>query len=167
MRKSIPARPERARAWLGASLLAICVGAPVAHASRDFPSRVADTLTLPLEPACTLCHTRADAGFATGTLFQQALASRGFRRRDVASLELALLRLEADGADSDGDGVGDVRELRALADPNDPRDRGVAPTGCAVAAGAPRAGGITDTLAEIISAFGMIGAASARLRRRR
>jgi hypothetical protein len=106
MRKSIPARPERVRAWLGASLLACCVVAPVAHASREFPSRVAGTLTLPLEPACALCHTRADAGFATGTLFQQALASRGFRRRDAASLDVALLRLEADGIDSDGDGSG-------------------------------------------------------------
>jgi len=167
MRKSIPARPERARAWLGASLLACCVVAPVAHASREFPSRVAGTLALPLEPACTLCHTRADAGFATGTLFQQALASRGFRRRDAASLDVALLRLEADGIDSDEDGVADVRELRALADPNDPRDRGVGSTGCAVAAGVPRDGGDMGTRVAVVTVFGVIGAAGARLRRRR
>jgi hypothetical protein len=162
MKMSTPARPERVLRWLCAALLVLVAFTPVARASREFPVRIAGALALPLEPACTLCHTRADAGFATGTLFQQALASRGFRRRDVASLDAALMRLEADAVDSDGDGVGDVRELRALADPNDPRDRGRAPTGCAVAGGAPRSVLGAEALAACLLVLGLLGAHRAR-----
>jgi hypothetical protein len=46
------------------------------------------------------------------------MRSRGLVAYDEASLANARIALEGEGTDSDGDGVGDIEELRQEADPN-------------------------------------------------
>lgn len=108
-----------------------------AHALQDYAMAIAEELVLAEQPSCLFCHARADDGDATDTPFNDALKDLGFtRRRGVPSLLAALDALERDDVDSDGDGVGDVDELRAGANPNDERDAGMPSddfAGCAIA----------------------------------
>ena len=105
---------SRALVLLGTFALA----AP-ALASQEFPPHIDDTLTLGYEPVCTICHATLTGGFGTVVQpFGQAMQSRGLVAGDLTALENALAALEAEGSDVDGDGVGDIQELRNGSDPN-------------------------------------------------
>lgn len=105
------------RSPLGLALGLLLV-APSARATENFPGVVATKLGIG-EPACTLCHTSLAGGKGTVTTpFGVAMRSRGAVAYDEAALKLALDALAGENKDSDGDGTGDIAELKAGADPN-------------------------------------------------
>lgn len=116
---------------LAASVVLCCAQA---RALEDYADEIQRELELRDKPSCTFCHSRNERWVAADTLFNDALKDRGFSRRmGLPSLRRALATLDELNIDSDGDGVGDVDELRAGANPNDERDAGIAPTGCSIA----------------------------------
>ena len=124
---------------------ALLVAPRVARALPSFPDEIAFDVGGDVSPACSVCHLGGKtAGITTVTPFVLALKQRGFEGRGPG-LRNALVQLETDGVDTDGDGVGDVAELRAGTDPASPVP--LAPTGepaygCHVAGGAPTAAAI-------------------------
>jgi hypothetical protein len=88
------------------------------QAKEQFPSDVDNDLNLGYHVPCSVCHIKGNTGSSTPiTPFALSLRDRGLSG-DKTSLSTALSRLEADGTDSDGDGVGDIAELKAETDPN-------------------------------------------------
>jgi hypothetical protein len=88
------------------------------RAHSTFPTLIASDLDMPCTPACTICHTDTVGGFGTVTApFGKAMRGVGLNFTEPSLLP-ALQKLEAAGTDSDGDGVGDIVELRAGQDPN-------------------------------------------------
>jgi len=102
---------------LALAALLLGVAAP-AGATSTFPARIVAELDLRAEPACSLCHEGATARGTVTTPFGTSLRERGLLAYDEQSLVNALMALEGEGTDSDGDGVGDIEELRQGADPN-------------------------------------------------
>jgi len=95
------------------TLLLILTG--LARATPNFPDAVATWADLPCSPPCALCHA---SGGGARTPFALALKDRGLVPGDETSLYDALDQLDADGVDSDNDGMTDADELRAGIDPN-------------------------------------------------
>ena len=88
------------------------------QAHSTFPTLIAAELDMPCVPACTICHKDTLGGFGTVTEpFGKAMQNSGLFFTE-ASLSPALQKLEAAGTDTDGDGVGDIAELRVGQDPN-------------------------------------------------
>lgn len=76
-------------------------------------------------PPCTICHATNNGGLGTielsdgGKPFGDAMFNIGELEADDTDLLIkALAKLDADGNDSDGDGVSDIDALRADTDPN-------------------------------------------------
>ncbi len=105
---------------LQARLLLIVAGtlcALPASAVPRFTGVIASQLQLDYAPPCSVCHlTNKTDGATVTTPFGYALRARGLADGD--SLPLALTQLATDRADSDGDGVSDVDELKSATDPN-------------------------------------------------
>ena len=98
-------------------LLGMVLFAAPAFAKPEFPGLLSRELQLSYEPPCSVCHlTNKISGVTVTTRFGYALRERGFTNAE--SLPLALTRLADDHADSDGDGVADVDELKNATDPN-------------------------------------------------
>ena len=90
-----------------------------ARATSSMASALQSDLALAARPACLVCHVTPFGGSGTATQpFVLSLFKRGFVLGDTASLKTAVAALEAEKKDSDGDGTGDIAELRAGADPN-------------------------------------------------
>jgi hypothetical protein len=90
----------------------------LAQAKSEFPREVQNSLGLPYEVPCSVCHIAGNVGSATPiTPFALSLAARGMTGSNT-SLTKALTQLESDAVDSDGDGTSDVAELKAGTDPN-------------------------------------------------
>ena len=109
--------PEAAlrRVLLAATVLA----SGLAHASSSFPPEIRSHLGLSYTPDCSLCHANGQTGFGTVTTpFGTSMRSRGLVAQNLSSLDTALDALAAEQKDSDGDGVGDIDELKAGSDPN-------------------------------------------------
>jgi MYXO-CTERM domain-containing protein len=91
-----------------------------AAANPKYPAIVYNELGLDVAPACTLCHRDNLGGL--GTVEKPVgleLLDRGLTATNGADVLPGLLEeLETDEVDSDGDGVGDVAELRDGTDPN-------------------------------------------------
>ncbi|MDP2311016.1 MAG: thrombospondin type 3 repeat-containing protein [Pseudomonadota bacterium] len=91
-----------------------------ASASSSYPAALEDELGMPCAPTCTVCHETNAGG--PGTVlkdFGLALMARDLTGgADIPSLQAALAAMEADAVDSDGDGMSDLDELAAGADPN-------------------------------------------------
>ena len=90
-----------------------------AQAKEEFPSEIAnDVPGVNYQVPCAVCHIKGNTGGSTPiTAFALSLRDRGLSG-DRASLSSALSQLATDGTDSDGDGVGDIDELKAGTDPN-------------------------------------------------
>lgn len=102
-----------------ALLLALALPAS-ALASPTYPPRIKSQLSMSVEPQCTLCHTTNTGGRGTVTtpFGRTAMNTYGLTSNNVNLLATVLQRMEADGVDSDGDGTGDIAELRAGRNPN-------------------------------------------------
>lgn len=96
----------------------VCLFATSAAATENFPPLIASQLSA-AEPSCTLCHNTPQGGSGTvSTLFGRAMLQRGLTPWDEDSLIAALAQMESEAVDSDGDGVGDVEEVRTGRSPN-------------------------------------------------
>lgn len=90
-----------------------------ATASPPFPGGIESDLQLSYSPQCAICHAGGVTGYGTVHMpFGTAMRERGLVPEDLSSLATALERMKADGVDSNGNGVPDVDELKAGADPN-------------------------------------------------
>jgi hypothetical protein len=142
--------------------LVVVGAAQPAAASFNYPADLAEHLSAPKVPACTLCHQSASGGDALVTPFVEAMRAEGLQGGgQTALLTTALDALDAAGTDSDGDGTSDVDELRAGEDPNAAGESNAGPSpeygfGCAAAAPA------AAPLLGVVAALGLLA-----LRRRR
>ena len=93
-----------------------------AAASPTYPEKLKETLGMPCTPQCIVCHRTNEGGEGTViTPFGDAMLFEGnLGPKQPDALPDALNAVEAAGIDSDGDGVGDVEELRQGNDPNNP-----------------------------------------------
>ena len=132
------------RSFLGLWLTLVCalvsLRQSVAHASPSYTGVLKRSLDLGCEPACTLCHTDPEGGFATTNTKFGITLRQMFHAKccDNAALESIVVQLKASQVDSDQDGVTDAEELQALTDPNTKEDvalecREPADKGCALA----------------------------------
>jgi hypothetical protein len=107
---------------------AVMLSALPASASPTYPEALAGQLELSCAPACTLCHdTMAGGSLTANQRFGIAVRRLRLASGNTEQLLQVIAQLEANGTDSDGDGTGDVAELRAGGNPNDPDN---APLGC-------------------------------------
>lgn len=147
----------------------IALAAP-AHASPRYPADLESDLALSYQPPCSLCHLNGVTGYGTvNTPFGKNMRARGLVAEDPAALSAALMKLEADKVDSDGDTVLDVDELALGTDPNTP-DKGAAPSqiGPSIAYGcgarvAPGEGGSPFGAIAIAAAIAVIAARRGQL----
>jgi len=115
---------------LALAALALLAASP-AFASATFPPEIDSTLSLAAAPACTLCHQTLSGGFGTVVKpFGQQMQARGCAAGDLDSLNNALAALEGEASDVDGDGIGDIQELRDGTDPNSAGDASGPEYGC-------------------------------------
>jgi hypothetical protein len=99
-------------------VLGLVTSSRPASATPNFPATVQKDLGLAQEPACTLCHRGGEATGTVVTPFGTALRNRGLVAYDESSLANALQALEGEKTDANSNGVPDIDELRAGADPN-------------------------------------------------
>lgn len=100
------------------ALFVVLLHASLSDAHPSFPSAIQSELSMPCTPACTICHKDNLGGFGTiSEPFGKAMQAAGLTFVE-SSLSPALRKLESAGTDSDGDGTGDVLELREGKDPN-------------------------------------------------
>jgi hypothetical protein len=113
--------PTRGRVVAWAALLAALLLPGRAHATSNFPAELQSHLGLRSTPDCTLCHTTSLGGVGTVTKpFGQSMRAHGLVAFDTGSLDRALDALASINADSDGDCIPDIQELKQGADPNVP-----------------------------------------------
>ncbi|HXU62695.1 MAG TPA: thrombospondin type 3 repeat-containing protein [Polyangia bacterium] len=99
-------------AWLASA------GAAWGH--EEFPGIMAGELNAPHDPPCSICHLGGKTSGATvATLFAWSMRARGLSG-SPATVSPAIDEVQADGVDSDGDGVPDAQELIDGTNPNTP-----------------------------------------------
>jgi hypothetical protein len=129
---------SRLRTALSSALIGggILLGANHGHASPSYPGAIQSALGLDCPPRCTLCHQDRQGGEGTvrsSTFGETLITVAELGGDDEATLRCALELLEPGcesapacalpgqtclPADTDGDGVGDIDELRMTRDPN-------------------------------------------------
>jgi len=155
-------------AGVGFALLLSYSAPSLAHST--FPSDMESQLGMSCLPACTICHKDNLGGFGTiNKPFGKAMQENGLLFVP-ASLPGALQALEAAGTDSDGDGVGDVTELREGQDPNGDSDlcsvQAVYGCGAHIASRPPEPDALAP-LASLLTALVLGASLHRNLRRRR
>jgi hypothetical protein len=150
-------------------ILALTLALGTAWASPSYPAALQDAAGMACSPSCVVCHATAAGGGGTANQpFTGALVARGLVGGGADStLVSALAQLDADGVDTDGDGVTDLDALAAGADPNGGADLcgAGAPTGptygCVQAAPGPTVP-LLAALAVLLAASRRRGAPAAR-----
>ncbi len=105
------------------ALTFISLSPSLARATEEFPPVITGELGLDYLPDCGLCHVKGNTGSGTAkTPFALAMKERGLQPEDAVSVRSALMDLDKDGVDSDGDGSTDIEELMAGTNPNSPSD---------------------------------------------
>lgn len=121
--RSSPITPWLSFLFAAAALL---VAAPAA-ATENLPGAIAQHLSLPSAPPCSLCHVGGNTGAGTPTTpFARSARDRGLVAENVEILNAVLDQLKSERVDSDADGVTDIDELVAGTDPNRPPNDAVA-----------------------------------------
>ena len=101
-----------------------------AYAMSSFPGQVRDHLSLTYTPECILCHGSTAGGGPVVQPFGKSMLAAGLTISGGNTLTSALDKLEQDGTDSDGDGVGDIAELTADKPTNPNPDKTPIEYGC-------------------------------------
>jgi hypothetical protein len=158
----------------------ICALATVsssAFATTSFPTVIRTELGLDSTPSCSTCHASSVGGGEANKPFGIATKAAGTIKFNDATLKTALAKLTTDKTDSDGDGQGDIAELKAGTDPNVSNPGGVPTTppgggssssssGCTVAADAnAQATSGLGAIAAIAGAAAIVVAARRRRKR--
>jgi hypothetical protein len=103
------------------SLLALVVAQRSAGASPDYPEALDKASLMPCAPSCTVCHVDSAGGVNTVLQpFGLSMIGQGLSKGDASKIRPAILALFDLNVDSDGDGIGDVKELDEGQDPNVP-----------------------------------------------
>jgi hypothetical protein len=141
-------------------LVAGVAAASAAWAREQFPGIVATTLegSQPAHvPPCSVCHLGGKTSGATVfTPFAWAMRLRGLSG-STSSVRAAILKVQSDGVDSDGDGVTDADEIIRGTDPNSAggaTDLQDPQLGCNLGGRIPSGGGLGAALA--VAAFLLI-----------
>lgn len=158
---------SRAPVVLAALVALLCVlGARPAHASPGYPGQLSKDLGLPCAPPCTVCHRDRNGGLYTvDKPFGLSMYAAGLRGQSPDGLRAAEKSLESTTppTDSDGDGVGDIQELKDGTDPNSSDNANLCNEGPAYGCGAhvaPRSridglGALLGALAGFVLLVGM------------
>lgn len=94
-----------------------------AAASQEYPGLIQEELDMPCVPQCTLCHRDANGGRGTVvTPFGLTMMDEGLRDNAPGRVPTALEGVLQGEYDSDGDGRGDIEELREGSSPNQAGD---------------------------------------------
>ncbi len=132
-----------------------------AFASAQYPGLIQTDLGLSAQPpqSCSLCHVNGIGNIGTAnTPFGKAIRMQGLVFQNDASLKSALMALETAGTDSDGDGLGDVAELRVGRDPNlaDGTDGGSGGGGGTTGPGALRYGCGAESVPGLLAGLALV-----------
>jgi hypothetical protein len=88
-----------------------------ASARPEFPDSLQSATGAPCVPQCNICHESVSGGGPADQPFAKSLLQMG-GLQGPGAMEYDVSQLEHAGVDSDGDGVGDIAEIRAGTDPN-------------------------------------------------
>jgi hypothetical protein len=103
---------------LTASLTLLASLTPLSASARpEFVDRLQAATDAPCVPQCTICHESVSGGGPADQPFAKSLMQMG-GLEGPGALEYSVSQLEQNGVDSDGDGVGDIAEIRDGKDPN-------------------------------------------------
>lgn len=119
---------DRACRWT----LAVGLVCTNAVASRVYPEEIRRYLPACSAPVCVACHQTSRGGGGTATRpFAITMQNNGLvGNGNFNALHTALEQTEAEGTDSDNDGVEDIAEVRVGANPSDPGSTPAPDAGC-------------------------------------
>lgn len=89
-----------------------------ALAKPEFVEPLQEATDAPCLPQCNICHSSVSGGGEPVQPFVESLESVAGEVESEEAIRWAVAQLEQQNIDSDGDGVGDIEEIRQGDDPN-------------------------------------------------
>jgi len=114
-----------------------------AAAMPTFPEQIQIHLGLAAAPGCVLCHASDVGGGAVSQQFGKAMVAAGLTTAGGDTLTGALDKLEAEGTDSNGDGIADIAALHDGMESTTSQPTANAPAqaqGCSIGPSSPQKG---------------------------